>query len=65
MNANKMLCKSKFSFPMQMLFTMMQMRSVYMMHMSLFGDAIHDANVLCRDEDMKFILDGASARIYP
>ena len=29
-----------FSFPMQMLFTRMQMRNVHMMHMSLFRDAI-------------------------
>ena len=43
----------------------MQMQNVHMMHMSPFRDAIHDANVLYRDEDMKFIHDGASARIYP
>ena len=30
---------------------------------SPFRDAIYDANVLCRDEDMKFIPDGASAHI--
>ena len=30
---------------------------------SPFKNEIHDANVLCRDEDMKFIHDGATAHI--
>ena len=37
----------------------------YDAHVLLSEMQFHDANVLCRDEDMKFIHDGASARIYP
>ena len=40
MSANKCYASLDFSFPMQILFTMMQMRNVHMMHMSLFRDAI-------------------------
>ena len=40
MSANKCYASLDFPFPMQMLFTMMQMRNVHMVHMSLFKDAI-------------------------
>ena len=41
MNANKMLCKSRFFiFDANAFFTRMQMRNAHMMHMSLFRDAI-------------------------
>ena len=40
MSANKCYASLDFSFPMQMLFTMMHMRNVHMMPMSLFRDAI-------------------------
>ena len=41
MNANKMLCKPRFFiFDANIFFTRMQMRNVYMMHMSPFKGAI-------------------------
>ena len=40
MSANKYYASLDFSFSMQMFFTMMQMRNVHIMHMSLFRDAI-------------------------
>ena len=53
-----------FLFLMQMPFIKMQMQNAHMMHMFSFQRCnFHDADVLCSDENMKFIHDGTSAHI--
>ena len=66
MNADKMWSKSRFFlFRCKCFLSRCRCKISIWCTCSPFRDAIHDANVLCRDEDMKFIYDGASARIYP
>ena len=64
MNANKMLCKSRFSISdANALYKDADMKCPYDAYVSFQRCNFHDADVLCRDENMKFIHDGASAHI--
>ena len=65
-NANRMLCKPRFFiFDANAFYKDADAKCPYDAHVSFQRCNFHDANVLCRDEDMKFIHDDASARIYP
>ena len=66
MNANKMLCKSKFSISISDANTFykdVDAKCPYDAHVSFQRCNFHDADVLCRGADAKFIHDGVSAHI--
>ena len=64
MNANKMLCKPRFFFlDANAFYKDADAKCPYDAHVSLQRCNFHDADVLCRDENMKFIHDGTSAHI--
>ena len=66
MNANKMLCKSRFFiFDANAFYKDADAKCPYDAHVSFQRCNFHDADVPCDGANATFIHDGASARIYP
>ena len=64
MNANKMLCKSRFFiFNANAFYKDADAKCPYDAHVSFQRCNFHDADVLCRGADAKLIHDGVSAHI--
>ena len=64
MNANKMLCKSRFSISdANAFYKDADAKCLYDAHVSFQRYNFHDVNVPCKGANAKFIHDGASAHI--
>ena len=66
MNANKMLCKPRFSiFDTNAFYKDIDVKCPYNAHVSFQRCDFHDADVPCRGANAKFIHNGAGAHIQP